>query len=197
MSEIGMAANLRLPDFIPGLLVPPEGNLVLTVGTYFLIFALCTLTITSHPRTLALVRIVLSAPATYAFWVYAFQPFIAPRRSVDTGLAVVGMYGIMLAVDTCLVDLVVGVHSPQLWIIDGKVAPLPTTFLGRLGYAVDCLFSLRGTIMFKNTTWDWLVPSTKRRLPSPSTPRIYPPSWSLFKQYILLDMLDVLSKFRI
>ncbi|KAG9076621.1 hypothetical protein FS749_011567 [Ceratobasidium sp. UAMH 11750] len=195
-----MAINLRLPDFIPGLLVPPEANLVLTIGIHFLILALYTLTITSHPRTLALVRIVLCGPATYAFWIYAFHPFIAPRRSVETGLAVVGMYGIMRVVDTCLVDLVVGVHSPPRWVVDGKVAPLPTTFLGRLGYAVDYLFSLRGTSMFKNTTWDWIAPSTKRRLPSPSTPRsvfIRNAAWSLFKQYIVLDALDTLNKSRI
>ncbi|KAG9079178.1 hypothetical protein FRC06_007900, partial [Ceratobasidium sp. 370] len=73
-----MAVYLRLPDFFPGLLGPPEVNLVLTVGIYFLLFALYTLTITFHPRTLA---------------------------------------------------LVVGVHAPPRWIIDGNVAPLPTPFL--------------------------------------------------------------------
>ncbi|KAG9075723.1 hypothetical protein FRC06_009923, partial [Ceratobasidium sp. 370] len=143
-----MAVNLRLSDFIPGLLVPPEANLVLTFGIHFLIFALYTLTITSHPRTLA---------------------------------------------------LVVGVHFPPRWIVNGKVAPLPTTFLGRLGYAVDYLSSLRGTSMFKNTTWDWIAPSTKPCLPSPSTPRmVFLPtaSWSQFKQYTVLDALDTLSKSR-
>ncbi|KAG8730807.1 hypothetical protein FRC10_002348 [Ceratobasidium sp. 414] len=195
-----MAINLRLPDFIPGLLVPPEANLVLTVGIHFFIPALYTLTITSHPRTLALVRIVLCGPATYAFWVYAFHPFIAPRQSVETGLAVVGMYWIMRVVDTCLVDLVVSVHSPPRWVVDGKVVPLATTFLCRLGYAVDYLFSLHGTSMYKNTTWDWIALSTKRRLPSPSTPKIVflrHASWLLFKQYIVLDALDMLNKSRI
>ena len=49
--------------------------------------------------------------------------------------------------------------------------------------------------MFKNTTWDWMAPSTKRRLPSPSTPRIVflrNASWSLFKQYTVIDALDTL-----
>ncbi|QRV97923.1 short chain dehydrogenase [Ceratobasidium sp. AG-Ba] len=199
-SLASMAIDLRLTDFIPGLLVPPEANQTLTIGIHFLIAALYTLTITSHPRTLALARILLCLPAGYAFWHYAFHPYAAPRRSVETGLAIVGMYGIMRVVDTCFVDLIVGVHSPPRWVVDGKVQPLPTTFLGRLGYAVDYLFSLRGTSIFKNTTWDWIAPATKRRMPSPDTPRLVfmrDGLWSLFKQYLMLDALDALNKSRI
>ncbi|KAG8692136.1 hypothetical protein FRC09_011428 [Ceratobasidium sp. 395] len=195
-----MAIDLRLTDFIPGLLVPPEANRILSIGINFLLVALYTLTITSHQRTLALVRILLCAPAAYTFWVYAYHPYEAPRRGVETGLAVVGLYGLMRVVDTCLVDLIVGVHSPPRWVVDGRVLPLPTTFLGRVGYSIDYLFSLRGTSIFKNTTWDWIAPSTKRRMLSPKTPRlvfIRNASWSLFKQYLVLDALDTLNKSRI
>jgi hypothetical protein len=85
-------------------------------------------------------------------------------------------------------------------VVDGKVLPLPTTFFGRLGYSIDYLLSLRGTSIFKNTTWDWIVPSTKRRMPPTTTPRpvfLASASWSLFKQYLVYDALDTLNKSRI
>jgi hypothetical protein len=191
--------DLRLGDFIPGLLVPPEANVHLIIGILFLLTALYTLTITSHPRTFIVIRLLLGIPAAYIFYHYAFHPYEIPRRSVETGVAVVGIYGIMRVIDTCLVDLLVGVHTPPRWVVDGKVLPLPTTFLGRLGYSVDYLFSLRGTSIFKNTTWDWIVPSAKRRMPPPTTPRIAfigPALWSLFKQYLAFDALDTLIKSR-
>ncbi|KAB5591836.1 hypothetical protein CTheo_4739 [Ceratobasidium theobromae] len=201
LSHVNMGApDLRLGDFIPGLLVPPEANVHLTIGIHFLLAALYTLTITSRPRTYAVIRILLGIPAGYIFYHYAFHPYDAPRRSVETGLAVVGLYGIMRVIDTCLVDLLVGVHTPPRWVVDGKVLPLPTTFFGRIGYSVDYLLSLRGTSIFKNTTWDWIVPSAKRRMPPPTTPRITficSAMWSLTKQYIVYDTLDALNKSRV
>ncbi|CAE6440524.1 unnamed protein product [Rhizoctonia solani] len=194
-----MGIDLRLGDFIPGLLVPPEANIHLTVGIHFLLAALYTLTITSHPRTFALVRIAICIPAAYVFYLYAFHPYDTPTRGVDIGLAVVGLYGIMRVIDTCIVDLLVGVHTPPRWVVGGKVSPLPTTFLGRLGYSIDYLLSLRGTSIFKNTTWDWITPSTKRRMPSPATSRLTflaSASWSLLKQYLVYDALDTFNKSR-
>ncbi|QRW25196.1 short chain dehydrogenase [Rhizoctonia solani] len=198
--HVNMGIDLRLGDFIPGLLVPPEANIHLTIGIHFLLAALYTLTITSHPRAFTLVRIVLGIPAGYIFYLYAFYPYETPTRGVDIGLAVVGLYGIMRVIDTCIVDLLVGVHTPPRWVVDGKVLPLPTSFFGRLGYSIDYLLSLRGTSIFKNTTWDWIVPSTKRRMPSPKTSRLVflaSASWSLFKQYLIYDALDTLNKSRI
>ncbi|KAF8678813.1 KR domain [Rhizoctonia solani] len=198
--HVNMGIDLRLGDFIPGLLVPPEANIHLTIGIHFLLAALYTLTITSHPRAFTLVRVVLGIPAGYIFYLYAFYPYETPTRGVDIGLAVVGLYGIMRVIDTCIVDLLVGVHTPPRWVVDGKVLPLPTSFFGRLGYSIDYLLSLRGTSIFKNTTWDWIVPSTKRRMPSPKTSRLVflaSASWSLFKQYLIYDALDTLNKSRI
>lgn len=195
-----MAIDLRLGDFIPGLLLPPESNPPLIIGIHLLLAAIYTLSITSYPRTFAAVRVALCLPAGYLFYVYAFYPYETYRRGVDTGLAVVGLYGIMRVIDTALVDLIVGVHAPPRWVVDGKVAPLPTTFSGRCAYAIDYMYSLRGTSIFKNTTWDWIAPSTKRRLPSPDTPKsVFLPSalWSLFKQYLVYDALDTLNKSRI
>ncbi|KAH7329810.1 membrane bound O-acyl transferase family-domain-containing protein [Rhizoctonia solani] len=195
-----MGVDLRLGDFIPGLLVPPEANIHLTIGIHFLLVSLYTLTITSRPRTFALVRFAFGIPAGYIFYLYAFYPYETPTRGVDIGLAVVGLYGIMRVLDTCIVDLLVGVHTPPRWVVDGKVLPLPTTFFGRLGYSIDYLLSLRGTSIFKNTTWDWITPSTKRRMPSPATPRmtfLASASWSLFKQYLVYDALDTLNKSRL
>ncbi|KAF8740511.1 short-chain dehydrogenases reductases (SDR) family, partial [Rhizoctonia solani] len=198
--RVNMGIDLRLGDFIPGLLVPPEANIHLTIGIHFLLAALYTLTITSHPQAFTLVRIVLGIPAGYIFYLYAFYPYETPTRGVDIGLAVVGLYGIMRVIDTCIVDLLVGVHTPPRWVVDGRVLPLPTSFFGRLGYSIDYLLSLRGTSIFKNTTWDWIVPSTKRRMPSPKTSRLVflaSASWSLFKQYLIYDALDTLNKSRI
>jgi hypothetical protein len=195
-----MAIDLRLEGFIPGLLVPPDANVHLSIGINFLLAALYTLTITSRPRTLAVLRIILCLPAAHIFYLYAFYPYDTPRRNVQIGLVTVGVYGIMRVIDTCIVDLLVGVHSPPRWVVDGKVQPLPTTFFGRFGYAVDYLFSLRGTSIFKNTTWDWIAPSTKRRLLPPDTPRLVflrSATWSLIKQYIVYDALDSLNKSRV
>ncbi|CAE6447515.1 unnamed protein product [Rhizoctonia solani] len=111
-----------------------------------------------------------------------------------------GVYGIMRAIDVCLVDLFVGVNAPPRWIVNRKVLPLPTSFRGRLAYAIDYLTTLQGTSMFKNTTWDWMAPSVQRRLAPPDTPRgtfIRKSLVSLFKNYLVYDALDVFNKHRI
>ncbi|KAF8598236.1 hypothetical protein BDV93DRAFT_526859 [Ceratobasidium sp. AG-I] len=195
-----LAPDLRLGDFIPGLLLPPESNPPILAGLLLLLTALYTLAIPTHPRTFAALRVALGVPAGYLFYVYGFHEYGVTRRNAQTGLTVVGLYGIMRVIDACLIDLVVGVRAPPRWVVGDKVAPFPTTVSGRLAFALDYLLSLRGTSMFKNTTWDWVSPSTKNRMPPPDTPKsvfLRNALWSLFKQFLVFDALDTLNKSRI
>lgn len=195
-----LALDLRLGDFIPGLLLPPESNPPIIAGLLLLLAALYTLAIPTHPRSFAVVRVALGVPAGYFFYAYAFHEYDVSRRNAQTGLTVVGLYGIMRVIDACLIDLLVGVHTPPRWVVDGKIVPFPTTSSGRLAFALDYLLSLRGTSTFRNTTWDWIAPSTKRQMPSPTTSKsvfLGNALWSLFKQYLMYDALDALNKSRI
>lgn len=195
-----MAIDLRLKYFAAGVRMPLSARLHITIGIQCLIAAFYTLTITSRPRTTAVIRTLLGLLACFIFYYCTFHPYGAPTRGTDTAIGSIGLYGIMRAIDGCFVDLIVGVHSPPRWVVDGKVLPLPTTIRGRFAYAIDYLLSLQGTSMFKDTTWDWILPSTKRRLPPPNTPRlafIRSSLWSLVQQYLLYDALDAINKSRI
>lgn len=195
-----MTIDLRLRHFMPGILIPPQAHLHLAIGIQFLLAAIYTLAISSYPRTLAVLRVLLGLHAAWIFYYCTSNSYGAPTRGVDTAIASIGLFGIMRVIDACFVDLLAGIHSPPRWVVNGKVLPLPTTFFGRYSYALDYLFSLQGTSVFKNTTWDWVAPSTKRRLPSPSIPRsvfLRSSLWSLFKQYLIYDALDALNKSRI
>ncbi|KAL5638152.1 hypothetical protein ACGC1H_005007 [Rhizoctonia solani] len=195
-----MTIDLRLKYFMPGIRIPSEANVHLAIGIQFLLAAFYTLTMTSQPRTLATVRLWLGLAAASIFYYCTFHPYGAPTRGTDTAIATVGLYGIMRAIDVCLVDLFVGTNAPPRWVVKGKVLPLPTSFRERLAYALDYLTTLQGTSMFKNTTWDWMSPSLSRRLTPPDTSRgtfIRKSLVFLFKNYLVYDTLDAFNKHRI
>ncbi|CAE6450908.1 unnamed protein product [Rhizoctonia solani] len=195
-----MTIDLRLQYFMPGIRIPSEANVHLTIGIQFLLAAFYTLTITSQPRITAIIRLLLGLVAGSIFYYCTFHPYGAPTRGTDTAIATIGLYGIMRVIDVCIVDLLVGVNSPPRWVVDGKLLPLPTNFRQRFAYAIDYLTTLQGTSMFKNTTWDWMAPSLKRRLSSPITPRttfLKNSLVSLFKNYLIYDTLDAFNKHRI
>ncbi|KAF8706588.1 Membrane bound O-acyl transferase family, partial [Rhizoctonia solani] len=185
---------------MPAILIPLEAHVHLTIGIQVLLAATFTLTITSQPRSTAVFRLFLGVLSASIFYYCTFHPYGAPTRGTDTAIATIGLYGIMRIIDICIVDLLVGVSSPPRWVVDGKALPLPTSFHERFAYALDYLTTLQGTSMFKNTTWDWMPLSAKRRVLSASTPRstfVGRSFVSLFKNYLVYDALDAFNKHRI
>ncbi|KAB5591819.1 Transmembrane protein [Ceratobasidium theobromae] len=181
-----------------GVLSSPE--LHLTFGTLCLVATFYTLTITSWPRITTAIRTLLGVLACFVFCYCTFHPYDTSTRGTDTAIGTIGLYGILRAIEGCFVDLVLGIHSPPRWVVDGDVLPLPTTIRGRFAYAIDYLLSLQGTSMFKDTTWDWIFPFTKQHLPSPDASKwgfVWSSLWSLFRQYLLYDAFDLLNKSRI
>ncbi|KDQ20074.1 hypothetical protein BOTBODRAFT_51431 [Botryobasidium botryosum FD-172 SS1] len=106
-------------------------------------------TLTVPRRSAARLRVLISIPATYAFWYALVGPHEHTSRLVQILPTATAMYGIMRVIETRIVS--VWGESPPRWVVRGKVAPLPASVSGRLAYSLDLLTSLRGTSWFKDT----------------------------------------------
>jgi hypothetical protein len=113
-----------------------------------------TLTFPQYKRPLDFVRLLLAIPCAYYFYDHGYGPYEL-NRGIDVGPATVAVYGWMRLADIC----VVGIWDkyPSVWVrvSDGKRLPLPTTFRGRLAYAVDLATTIRGISWFKDTVFDY------------------------------------------
>jgi hypothetical protein len=192
-----------IEGFVPGILVPPDAHLSITIGLLLLVTIIFTLTSpegttqSSHQQTY--LRLALAMPALYAFYDFAFGPHIGPNAAVETGLAVVGVYGIMRVLETAVVPLLLPKDMPPRWIrtSTGEAYPPPTTLPGRIAYAVDLATSLRGTSWFADTHWDWAPASLTVLNPERTITRsryILRRLKSLCLHILVLDLLDTLNK---
>ncbi|KII92946.1 hypothetical protein PLICRDRAFT_37757 [Plicaturopsis crispa FD-325 SS-3] len=180
--------------FIPGLSIPVETQVPLNAAAWLLCISIFTLTL-ENPKYV-LLRLALAPAALYFFWDYGFGPYVTPGVIRDTGLSVIGLYGIMRVLETTFVGLFD--EKPPYWITDGKALPLPKTLSQRLAYALDLTTSLRGTSWFKNTHWNFaprvLVNSPTRNMTRKQF--LLSGLTSLLWQQIILDVLDTINKSR-
>ena len=195
-------SDLRLDGFLPGLLVPPESSIPLSIGFVLLTISIYTLTWNTLPTSKvdvvwgSTLRLGLAPCAIYCFLVYGFWPYETAGVQVDVGLAVIGLYGIMRVLETTYVGLMD--ENPPQWIVEGKKIALPTTVAGRLAYAIDLATSLRGNSWFSKTHWDW-APKTMINSPACLMGRtrfLWSNITSLIPQYLAVDILDSINKSR-
>jgi hypothetical protein len=188
-------AHERLGAFLPGLNVPTAAYPSFTAGISVLVFSNFLSTCKGHTYTP--LRLALAPISIWFFLDFGYGPYPSPSRGVDAGLATLALYGIMRVLESTVVDLLD--EKPPRWIIDGKEVPIPATFSGRLTYAFDLTTSLRGNSWFSGTTWNW---APKSLLDSPArnmnrTQFLVTAAISLFRQYLLLDIIDTINKSRL
>lgn len=100
----------------------------------------------------------VAAAAAFLFFMYA-PSHVTNMRLVETGIAIIGVYGLLRTVETGFVYFVKPVPR---WLTSGKIQPLPTTFRARVLWSIDLLLSMRGTSWFKDTHWDFCPPPLLR-----------------------------------
>ena len=187
--------DLRLEGFFPALLVPPETTLSISIAFDLVVLSIFLSTWHNVPGTL--IQLFIAPFAVYYFLDYGFGNYVTHGPAVQVALAVVGVYGVMRVLETTFVGLL-DAKLPY-WIVEGKEAPMPTSLLGRLAYAIDLTTSLRGNSWFANTHWNW----APRALSVNSPTRFMTRSQfqisnllSLIQQYLAYDILDTINKSR-
>ena len=170
-----MSARETLGSFLPMFLVPVVAYPSLVFGFVTLFMANYTLTYHRKKSTPMLIRFALVPIGITYFGDFGFGAYDSPSNSVSLGLCVVGLYGIMRMIETCLVSLLD--DSPPRWVkrsraadaasVREEIVPLPTSFWGRVAYAFDLSTSLRGNSWYRGYHWDWCPDSL---IPKPSIP---------------------------
>lgn len=190
--------DFRLTGFFPALLVPLESHIPITIGLNLLAIANFTLT---YPNSILsfLTRLFLAPFAIQQFVQYAYGVYDTPGAEIDVGLAVVGIYGIMRVLETTFVSM--ADSEPARWVVTstGERLPLPTTFVGRVAYALDATTSLRGTSLFADTHWDWAPRALLQQAATQSLPRwafVRTRFASLLTQFLAIDAVDSIAKSR-
>ncbi|EJD08488.1 uncharacterized protein FOMMEDRAFT_165054 [Fomitiporia mediterranea MF3/22] len=193
--------DLRLTHFAPGLLVPLSSYPALISGFLLLYASIYTHTITAQSlqAQCTLTRLVLAPPAILLFWNFGFNAsYNAPGVQVAVGMAVVGLYGIMRVIDTCIVPLIDPI--PSVWIRkeEGVPMPIPTSTKERLIYTFDLATSLRGTSWFSDRHWNWVPSPLVNASTTHLTRRAYLSTTllSFVVQYLFMDVIDSINKSR-
>lgn len=183
----------------PAFFVPVNAYPSLIAGLSLLCISIYSLQIERRlwPR---LARLALLSPTIYFFLDFGYGPYElphSPRSQVAVGMAVIGLYGTIRALETCIVSLLD--ERPPYWISkDGKVLQPPATFAGRVFWTFDLATSLRGTSWRGDRYWDWCP----RALTQPrfsDVPRrtfLRHACLSFPLQYLAVDALDTLNKSR-
>lgn len=191
--------DFRLTGFFPGLLVPLESHTPITIGLTLLNIANFTKT---YPNSLIgfLTRLFLAPLAIQQFLEYGYAPYVTVGSEIDVGLAVVGLYGIMRVLETTFVSI--ADSEPPRWVVTstGERLPLPTTLLGRVAYALDATFSLRGTSFFADTHWDWAPRTLLQQAQTQNLSRwgfVRSRFTSLLMQILAIDVVDSVAKSRV
>lgn len=184
--------DLRLDGFFPALRVPIESAPAVTIGFSYLLVAIFTLTL-KQSWAVTHTRQILCAASAYWFYRHGFH-YDAPTRSVESGLAIISVYGIFRNVET---GFGYSIEPIPRWIKNGKVQKLPETFVWRVIWSLDLLFSMRGTSYLPNTHWDF-APSalTDNKHKKGRIAFMRDQLVSLMGQFLLMDLFDTTTKAR-
>ena len=182
--------DLRLEGFFPALEVPIESAPSATAAFFFLLLAIFTLTLKPSPL-ITTTRFTFCAISSYWFYRFGYA-FETPRRAVESGISIICTYGIFRNVETSLGYLY---DSLPKWVTHGVRQETPETFLGRLLWSLDLLFSMMGTSYFSDTHWDF-VPAAliDGRHNRPRWTFVREQLASLAGQILLMDFLDTTAQ---
>lgn len=149
-----------------------------------------TTTFPNHHRVLRWIRLTLAFPTALAAYAVTFPPSFRlppwlPKAGIRIQLYVYGVSVLARLMDVCVIGFFDGYTEescPRLVLrkekgdddndgtLEYMTIPLPTTFVGRLGYTWDSLTSLRGASWFENCFWSWSPKSIREyRAPARST----------------------------
>lgn len=182
--------DLRLGGFFSGLEVPVSSAPAATVAFGLLLLAIFTLSLQVSPFTTSS-RVILCALSAY--WFYQFgHAYDAPTRSVESGVSIICAYGIFRTIETSFGYLFEPIPH---WVTNGIVQKTPETFVERLMWSLDLLFSMRGTSYFRDTHWNF-VPAAlvDAKHDKPKRRFIRERLLSLLGQILLMDLLDTTVK---
>ncbi|KAG8970501.1 hypothetical protein FRC05_000609 [Tulasnella sp. 425] len=211
--------------FLPSVNIPFQAYPSFIIGANILFACIYSTTITTNRRLLALSRMALSIPGTWAFirfaWSYGYTR--DHSRGTYLGMATMSLYGIMKLLEVCWIRELDD-ERPR-WVLkpnavrdmekktDGKpqpgtegeggqgkvVLPIPTDFRGRMAYTFDYLTTIRGCSWFADRVWEF----------APAYASTYNPPWassslaflqhqliSLVIQAFLMDLPPFLSTFK-
>lgn len=184
--------DLRLTGFYPSLLVPVESAPAATLAFLYLLLAIFTLTL-KRSFWVVSTRFLLSAASCYWFWKFGFRHEV-PNRTVESGMAIICGYGIFRNIETSFGYLL---EPLPRWVQHGVAQKIPNTFIWRVIWSLDLLFSMRGTSYLPKTHWDFAPRSLIA--PKHDKSRIHflrDQTISLLGQIILMDFFDTTIKAR-
>lgn len=189
-----MVDYLRLDGFFPALGVPIESAPTVTLAFLCLLLAIFTLTL--RPSLIVVhTRLLLCTASSYWFWRFGYG-FEAPTRLVESGMAIICMYGIYRNLET---SLGYSFEPIPRWVVKGRVQSLPSNFLWRGIWSLDLLFSMRGTSYLPHHTYWNFVPAALIQ-PKHNKPRatfLKEQALSLLGQFLLIDFFDTTIKQRV
>ena len=189
-----MNIDLRLTGFLPALLIPFDAYRSCFAGLFLLFISLYSLTIDNGFSPFF--RVAIAPFAVYFFYDFGYGSYETVSSQVSVGMVTVGLYGIMRVVETTVGGFLD--REPPLWVKEGKKAPLPSTILHRLFYALDLLTSLRGTSWKADRVWDWAPRSLVFHESSKLSRQEFVKRAvrKLVFEYLLVDFLDTCNKSR-
>ncbi|EJD50750.1 hypothetical protein AURDEDRAFT_111938 [Auricularia subglabra TFB-10046 SS5] len=195
-----MAISIQPADFIGALRIPVASfpSVAIAVLLLFVANATWTLPIATSASG-RVIRLILAAPALYYFYDFAYGDYGVRGRLTNTGMCVVGLYGMMQTIQCALVGL--QDREPPCWVSirSGQKKTMPTGLFERAVYAVDLSTSLRGTSWLPDTNWDWIAKTTFDQQKAMNLTR-----WQFVRcslatfvtQYFIVDAFDTLNKSR-
>ena len=170
----------------------------LALGLALLYICLFTLTIPHH--SLIYLRLAIAPLAILNFWNFGYGPYQPPTLMVSSAMATIGMYGVMRVLEHSIVGF--WDPTPPHWVRRAgrnglhRTYPPPKSFRERCLYAFDLLASQRGVSWSKDRDWNWIHRRLRSRTSAPSRQFIMDNVKAMVIQYLLLDLLEAITKSR-
>ncbi|KAG8909575.1 hypothetical protein FRC00_009855 [Tulasnella sp. 408] len=215
-------ARLTAAMFLPSVNIPFQAYPSFVAGANILFACIYSTTITTHPRLLAIFRMALSIPGTWAFIRFAWSSGYVRDHSRGTylGMATMSLYGIMRLMEVCWIreldderprwvlkpdaarSMEKKVDGDAKGDVTGKqepgrvVLPIPTDVRGRLEYTFDYMTTIRGCSWFPDRVWDFAPPYASTYSPPNRSKLAFLRHQlvSLAIQAFLMDVFDVFVK---
>ena len=171
-------------------------SLVLGLGLLYI----CIFTLTIPHPSLIYLRLAIAPLAILNFWNFGYGSYQPPALIISSAMAAIGIYGVMRVLEHSIVGL--WDPTPPHWVARaGQNAPrhahpLPGSFEERCFYAFDLLTSPRGASWSKDRDWNWIPRRLQSWTSAPSRQFIMDGVKAMVTQYLLLDLLDTITKSR-